>query len=114
MSLIVDISPQSSCVITPIHPTTLRPAGGSLRSGTTNVTMSCSCNGKNDVIRWFSPNGNRLRAILRKAKGTSNTVSNQVSILHIPIFNYSYAGTYACGYGYSFPPTAVVLTNLSK
>ena len=115
--LIVDVSPQRGCKITPTNPISLEPTGGIIQNGVNKVTMNCSCNGSNDAVTWFSPNGSRLYDSFITSKGGSYVIQNDErisSVLVIPTFSYSVSGMYTCGVGSSFPPSLMTISDLSK
>ena len=102
---VVDVSAQGGCIVTPINPTTLTTAGGTLPTGTENVMMNCNCTNDDgtvvDIVRWYDPSGTRL-TMGGFVPGTPHIVSadelsNINIILAIPTFNDSYNGTYTCG-----------------
>jgi len=80
--------------------------------------MNCSCNGgHDDKVWWFSPNGSRLHDYCYTPNikpYTTQTYGKMSSVLVIPHFSYTFAGTYACGIGTSFPPSVMAVTELSK
>ena len=96
---------KSECMLTPINPTTLTSAGGTLLNGTESVMIQCNCtddNGKKiNRVRWYDPDGNRLRSrrfnkdVPYFARVTDHDNSN--IILVIPIFTNSFDGVYTCG-----------------
>ena len=104
--LVVDVSAQGGCTVTPIKPTTLTAAGGVLASGTVNVMIKCNCTDDNgtvvDPVRWYDPDGTRLlvNAHGDYVAGTpyyKREPDNANIALVIPTFNDSYVGTYTCG-----------------
>jgi len=91
-------------MLTPINPTTLSSAGGTLPNGTESVMIHCNCpdDGKKiNRVRWYGPDGNRLRSrrfnkdIPYFERVTDRNDTN--IILVIPIFTNSFVGVYTCG-----------------
>ena len=103
------LSTQEECTIIPLNPThVLNVTGGTLTSGTENVTIQCSCTINNDTddrVRWYNPDGNQLynNASVNFIPGTPHykraegPTDNMNIILVIPTFNNTYDGTYYCG-----------------
>ena len=136
LHLVVDVSAQGSCTITPLSPTTLTATGGVIPSGTMNVRIRCRCTESGgtavSIVRWYDPAGTRLVSARNPAEFNANvphftrvngdhgnTVDNTDIILVIPTFNESYDGTYTCG-GHAddrtalTPPTADVTLTISE
>ena len=121
-----DVSVQNGCIVTPINPTTLTAAGGTLAIGTENVMIQCNCTDDDgtvvEPIRWYDPNGTRLllsehRKYVPGTPYYRRERNNRNSVLVIPMFSDSYDGMYTCGIKNLLPgvPSAVVdLTITSK
>ena len=112
-SIVVDVSAQGGCTITPINPITLTTAGGVLALGTVNVTIRCNCIYDNgtvvDRVRWYDPDGTRLLVNYndRYVAGTPyyiRELNQTIVVLVIPTFYDSYDGTYTCGRRVKFYP----------
>jgi len=112
---VVDVSAQTSCTITPTSPDGLDPTG--IVNGTRNVTIECRCVDKNGDpprrIRWFNPNGIRLRNQDITLIGDPYSINmNTHVILVIPTFSNSTSGVYTCGTSSNYPPPNNVTINL--
>jgi len=87
-----------------------------IQENVNNVKIYCNCSGRYPV-RWFSPGGKQVPTVYNVPNGApffKRGYERNSAIIIIPTFNYSYAGTYTCGVGTSFPPSPIVITNLSK
>ena len=109
----LDPAAQGNCTITTLNPTTgLKAYDGGLAIfiGTKNVMIQCNCtddDGRVVVpVRWYDPDGAKLRSSYRNQFDATVPHFTRVTdddddsniILVIPTFNYSYDGTYACGW----------------
>ena len=104
-------SSQGNCTITPLNSTTsLNAFGGGLAIliGTKNVTIQCNCTCDDvrvvDFVIWYDPAGTKLISSYNhwfdaNVPYFTRIINSNHSniILVIPIFNYSYNGTYTCG-----------------
>ena len=114
---------KGKCILTPINPTTLTSAGGTLPNGTERVMIQCNCtndNGKKiNHVRWYDPDGNEL--LSPRSRHFNDDVpyftrvtdrDNTNIILVIPMFTSSFDGIYTCGKrvnrGLPGPPNASV------
>ena len=101
MHVVMDITAQK-CTITSINPAELTDAGGILQDGMPNVTIECSCSNDMDTeipqIRWFFPNGSKVKRIANTPDGSPyfKRVSYSVATLIIPVFSADFKGKYTC------------------